>query len=73
MKKQIAVLIVMVSLIGGCAFAPKFTPTTMKGAECKRECALGQQSCHASSYNRHHNHVPPEYAQRCVLLYDVAF
>ena len=50
MKKQIAVLIVMVSLIGGCAFAQKFTPTTMKGAECKRECALGQQSCHASSY-----------------------
>ena len=39
----------MVSLIGGCAFAPKFTPTTMKGAERKRECALGQQSCRAFS------------------------
>ncbi len=50
MKKQIAVLVVIVSLIGGCAISPKFTPTTMKGAECKRECALRQQACVASSY-----------------------
>ena len=31
--------------VGGCAVAPPFTPTTMQGAECKRVCAMGQQSC----------------------------
>ena len=36
--------------VGGCAFAPPFTPTTMQGAECKRVCAMGQQSCFGSPY-----------------------
>jgi hypothetical protein len=36
--------------VGGCAFAPPFTPTTMQGAECKRVCAMGQSSCDGNPY-----------------------
>ncbi len=49
MLRAIAIFAVIL-YVGGCAFAPKFTPTTMKGAECKRECAMGEQSCVGNPY-----------------------
>jgi hypothetical protein len=49
MVRATTVLTVLL-FIEGCAFAPKFTPTTMRGAECKRECAMGRQACRANPY-----------------------
>jgi hypothetical protein len=41
---------ILFTLLASCAFAPSFKPTTMEGAQCKKECAHKQQSCNASSY-----------------------
>ena len=50
-KLKTSLFIVLSSLtLASCAFAPSFTPTTMEGANCKKECAHKQQSCSASSY-----------------------
>ena len=45
-------LIVAMSVftLSSCTLAPSFTPNTIEGANCKKECAHKQQSCRASSY-----------------------
>lgn len=48
--KAIFTLLLTTLLLSGCAMAPPFTPTTMQGAQCKKECAKAQQGCYASSY-----------------------
>ena len=41
--------IITAVIITGCV-APTFNPTTQVGAECKKSCASGMQSCNGSSY-----------------------
>jgi len=47
---RILAAIIAISATTSCAIAPSFTPTTIEGANCKKECAHKQQSCSASSY-----------------------
>lgn len=49
-KVRYSLIIIICSLMASCAFAPSYTPTTIEGANCKKECAHKQQSCMASSY-----------------------
>jgi len=47
---KVILISIFIALLASCAFAPAFEPTTMAGAQCKKECAHRQQSCGASSY-----------------------
>jgi len=40
---------VVVGALSGCA-APSFSPTTIEGANCKRQCATDMQGCQGSPY-----------------------
>ena len=51
MARTIIVLAVLL-FVEGCAFPPEFIPTTMRGAECKSECAIRHQSCIANPYRQ---------------------
>jgi hypothetical protein len=42
-------VLVTPAILLGCATS-NFTPTTMAGAQCKKECATNMQMCTASSY-----------------------
>ena len=43
-------ILAVLLFVEGCAFVPEFIPTTMRGAECKGECVIGEQSFRANSY-----------------------
>ena len=51
MARTIIVLAVLL-FVEGCAFPPEFIPTTIRGAKCKSECAMGHQSCRANPYRQ---------------------
>jgi hypothetical protein len=45
---KVALYAICALALAACA-APPFAPTTREGAQCKKECATNQQSCHGSS------------------------
>jgi len=47
MKRMLIASAILFAL-GSCVRS--FKPTTMEGAQCKKECAIEQQRCQGSSY-----------------------
>jgi hypothetical protein len=51
MKPKLKLIVITLVLSSLTSCAPSFTPKTLEGAKCKKECAQGQQLCRSSPYN----------------------